>query len=85
MSFEHIEDDKTRYLLLDAYNAMERSNSWDALRAHGDKSGFQYTDEAKPFLNNVNLLDMHSGASMAFVMAHIKLIAKYGYEGYLKV
>ena len=84
MSFDHITDDYSRTLLLDAYQAMFKSNSWDALKSHSDKTGFQYTDEAKPLLDNMNLLDLHSGTSMAWVMSHMKKIAKFGYVGYVK-
>jgi len=84
MSFDHIADNYSRALLLDAYQAMFKSNSWDALKAHGDKSGFQYTDEAKSLLDHMNLLERHSGGSMVWVMSHIKKIAKFGYVGYVK-
>jgi hypothetical protein len=84
MSFDHITDDYSRTLLLDVYQAMFKSNSWDALIAHGDETGFQYTEAAKPLLNHMNLLDLHSGTSMAWVMTHIKRIAKMGYVGYVK-
>jgi hypothetical protein len=84
MSFDHITDNYSRTLLLDVYQAMFKSNSWDALIAHGDDTGFQYTDAAKPLLNNMNLLDLHSGSSMAWVMSHMKKISKMGYVGYVK-
>ena len=84
MSFDHITDDYSRTLLLDVYQAMFKSNSWDALIAHGDDTGFQYTDAAKPLLNHMNLLDLHSGSSMAWVMSHMKKISKMGYVGYVK-
>ena len=84
MSFDHITDDYSRTLLLDVYQAMFKSNSWDALIAHGDETGFQYTDAAKPLLNHMNLLDLHSGTSMGWVMAHMKKISKMGYVGYVK-
>jgi hypothetical protein len=84
MSFDHITDNYSRTLLLDAYQAMFKSNSWDALIAHGDDTGFQYTDEAKPLLGHMNLLELHSGTSMAWVMSHMKKISKMGYVGYVK-
>ena len=84
MSFDHITDKYSRALLLDVYQAMFKSNSWDALIAHGDDTGFQYTDAAKPLLNHMNLLDLHSGSSMAWVMSHMKKISKMGYVGYVK-
>jgi len=84
MSFDHITDNYSRTLLLDVYQAMFKSNSWDALIAHGDETGFQYTDAAKPLLNHMNLLDLHSGSSMAWVMSHMKKISKMGYVGYVK-
>ena len=84
MSFDHITDSYSRTLLLDAYQAMFKSNSWDVLIAHGDETGFQYTEAAKPLLNNMNLLDLHSGSSMAWVMSHMKKISKMGYVGYVK-
>jgi len=84
MSFDHITDDYSRALLLDVYQAMFKSNSWDALIAHGDETGFQYTDAAKPLLNHMKLLDLQSGSSMAWVMSHMKKIAKMGYVGYVK-
>jgi len=84
MSFDHITDNYSRTLLLDVYQAMFKSNSWDALIAHGDDTGFQYTDAAKPLLNHMNLLDLHSGSSMAWVMSHMKKISKMGYVGYVK-
>ena len=84
MSFDHITDDYSRTLLLDVYQAMFKSNSWDALLSHGDKTGFQYTDAAKPLLNHMKLLDLHSANSMGWVMSHMKRIAKMGYVGYVK-
>ena len=84
MSFDHITDDYSRTLLLDVYQAMFKSNSWDALIAHGDETGFQYTDVAKPLLNHMKLLDLHSGSSMAWVMSHMKKISKMGYVEYVK-
>ena len=84
MSFDHITDNYSRTLLLDVYQAMFKSNSWDALIAHGDETGFQYTDAAKSLLNHMNLLDLHSGSSMAWVMSHMKKISKMGYVGYVK-
>ena len=84
MSFDHIIDNYSRMLLLDAYQAMFKSNSWDALKSHDDKTGFQYTDEAKILLDHMNLLDLHSGTSMAWVMSHMKKIAKFGYVEYVK-
>ena len=84
MSFDHITDNYSRTLLLDVYQAMFKSNSWDALIAHGDDTGFQYTDAAKSLLNHMNLLDLHSGSSMAWVMSHMKKISKMGYVGYVK-
>ena len=84
MSFDHITDKYSRALLLDVYQAMFKSNSWDALIAHGDETGFQYTDAAKSLLNHMNLLDLHSGSSMAWVMSHMKKISKMGYVGYVK-
>jgi hypothetical protein len=84
MSFDHITDNYSRTLLLDVYQAMFKSNSWDALKSHDDKTGFQYTDEAKPLLGHMNLLELHSGTSMAWVMSHMKKIAKFGYVEYVK-
>jgi len=84
MSFDHITDDYSRTLLLDVYQAMFKANLWDSLIAHGDDTGFQYTEAAKPLLNHMNLLDLHSGTSMAWVMSHMKKIAKFGYVGYVK-
>jgi len=84
MSFDHITDNYSRTLLLDVYQAMFKSNSWDALKSHDDKTGFQYTDEAKPLLGHMNLLELHSGTSMAWVMSHMKRIAKFGYVEYVK-
>lgn len=84
MSFDHIVDNYSRDLLLDAYQAMFKSNSWDALKAHGDDNGFQHTDAAKPLLSHMNLLDLHSGTSMSWVMSHMKKIAKFGYVGYVE-
>ena len=85
MSFDHITDKYSRALLLDVYQAMFKANLWDDLIAHDDKTGFQYTDTAKPLLNNMKLLDLHSGSSMAWVMSHMKRIAKFGYVEYVKV
>jgi len=84
MSFDHITDKYSRALLLDVYQAMFKANLWDDLMAHGDKTGFQYTDNAKPLLNHMKLLDLHSGSSMAWVMSHMKKISKMGYVGYVK-
>jgi len=84
MSFDHITDNYSRTLLLDVYQAMFKSNLWDALKSHDDKMGFQYTDEAKILLDHMKLLDLHSGYSMAWVMSHMKKIAKFGYIEYVK-
>ena len=84
MSFDHITDSYSRTLLLDVYQAMFKSNAWDALIAHGDNTGFQYSLAAKPLLSHMNLLDLHSGSSMAWVMSHMKRIAKFGYVEYVK-
>jgi len=84
MSFDHIIDNYSRTLLLDVYQAMFKSNAWDALKSHDDKTGFQYTDAAKPLLGHMNLLDLHTGTSMAWVMSHMKRIAKFGYVEYVK-
>ena len=84
MSFDHITDKYSRALLLDVYQAMFKANLWDALIAHGDETGFQYTDTAKPLLNHMKLLDLHSGSSMAWVMSHMKRISKMGYVEYVK-
>ena len=84
MSFDHITDNYSRTLLLDVYQAMFKSNAWDALKSHDDKTGFQYTDAAKPLLGHMNLLELHSGTSMAWVMSHMKKIAKFGYVEYVK-
>ena len=83
MSFEHIEDPTSRMFLVDIHKAMDISNSWEALRSHKDDSGFQYKDEAKPLLDNINLLSLHSGFSMNWAMSHMKSIATLGYDGYV--
>jgi hypothetical protein len=63
---------------------MFKANLWDDLIAHGDETGFQYTEAAKPLLNHMKLLDLHSGSSMAWVMSHMKKISKMGYVEYVK-
>jgi len=84
MSFDHITDKCSRALLLDVYQAMFKANLWDDLIVHGDETGFQYTEAAKPLLNHMKLLDLHSGSSMAWVMSHMKKISKMGYVEYVK-
>lgn len=83
--FDHIHDDFSRMLLIDVYNAMFKANAWNSLIDYGDAKGFQYTDKAKPILDNMNLLNLHSGSSMAWVMSHMKKIAHHGYEGYVDI
>lgn len=81
--FDHIHDEYSRMLLIDLYNAMFKANMWESLISHGDASGFQYTDNAKPLLDHMNLLNLHSGTSMAWAMSHMKNIAMHGYQGYV--
>ncbi len=74
--------------LQDAYDAITKLNLWKELSEFipNEEEGFMFTSH--PLLHKINsemkLLSSHSGSSYGYVMRNMELIAKNGWNEYLK-
>jgi hypothetical protein len=73
-----------RKMLEDAYRAVSVTESWDAMKADPGHGGFMFSnnEHMKP-INAALKYHYHSGASYAFTMRHMQLIAKNGWDVYV--
>jgi len=76
--------------LIDAYNAVEKTDgAWEWLKRPDvppEDKGFMFCGD--PMLNqimkNMEMAGYHSGASFAYTMRTMEMIAKYGWNRYLR-
>ena len=83
MDFSFITDKSTRFMVEDAYNAVDSTpGAWEVLRTWEPEKGFMFSHH--PVIDAVGkkMYDGHSGASYGFTMRHMQLLAKVGYEEY---
>jgi hypothetical protein len=79
-----IQNEHTRYMILDAYTIIHKHNLWDKLRAvtPNELEGFMFSKnpEIVQIMNLINEENgYHSGASLAYTMRVMQQISRYGY------
>ena len=68
-----------REMLMDAYHAVEKTDTWEFLRNYKDKSIMM--DDAPEFNEIMKHMKVsHSGASFASIMRDMEFIAKHGWN-----
>jgi hypothetical protein len=80
---------KDSVILKNMYDAITELNLWDWLSTFTpeDGKGFMFTQNSEItqiMLHNKVESDMHSGASFAWCMRHMEVIAKNGWDYYNK-
>lgn len=79
-------DSHEALMLQDAYDAVTKSDMWDYLRLPSTpgKDGFMFSNAIELAAINAEMVfDGHSGASYAWVMRQMEMIAKRGWESYV--
>ncbi len=72
-------DEHSRMMVKDAYEATEKTESWEFLKNFEPQNGFMFTDN--PIVNKIgaNLkYEGHSGGSYGWTMRQIQYIATHG-------
>lgn len=89
--FSHIESELFQTLLSEAYNALDR-NDWETLREiePDAEEGFMWTRDERLLaimskVDAASTVGGHSGGSMGITMRQMQLIARLGWEEYLKL
>ena len=73
------EDDNSRFMVKDAYEATEKAEAWDYLKNFEPNNGFMFSNDTTVNKINANIkYDGHSGSSYGWTMRQIQYIAKNG-------
>ena len=73
------------HLLNDAYQAITTAEAWDYIRDFDGPKGFMFSNDARlqDIRKHMTTMDLHSGASYAFVMRAMQYVAKFGIDAFL--
>ena len=79
--FSFILDANERAMLMDAYNAVKVTESWDKISQDPGAGGFMFSNNE--WMNPINAAikyDGHSGSSYAFTMRSMQYIGANGWD-----
>jgi hypothetical protein len=84
--FDYIKDNWTRDMLINAWQAISITETWDFVKQDIDSFMFSDNPRVNIIYNKMEELGYggHSGASFGFTMRTMQFIAKYGEKKYME-
>ena len=84
--FEYVQDVWMREMLINAWQAITTTETWDFVRQ--DTDSFMFSSDPRVNIIGKKMEELgytgHSGASFGLTMRHMQFIAKHGEEEYKK-
>lgn len=84
---EYIKDDYTRYLYINAWNAITLSNNWEYVHDNNDNFMFSKNKKLNDILNKMEELGFkgHSGLSFGCVMKNMQFLVRNGENNFMNL
>jgi len=85
-TFNYLNDKNYQEMFLNAYQAIELTETWNFMKQDIDSYMWSRSDEVRTISNKMTELgyDCHSGTSFGWIMRHMQFIATHGLEAHKK-
>ena len=83
-NFNYVNDTSCREMLLNAYQAIQLTETWDFMKQDINSYTSSNSNEVKLISNKMSELgyNYHSGSSFGWIMRHMQIIAQNGLEAH---